>query len=746
MDDPAPRMDLRWMLVIVALCFLSYAMVLIYGGWIWDDPDYVLTNPTLRDVGGLAKIWTDPTATPQYYPLVHTSYFVEYQLVGPTDPSSSDVPATLFHFDNVILFALTALCFWAVLLRLRIRGALLAVLLFVVHPVNVESVAWVTERKNMLSGLFAMLTVLCFLRFMRIGDDGDDGRPSGNRTKSFRWGWFYVAMLAWICGLFSKTIIAFVPPALFLVVWWKRPRDTRCWQLLIALSVLLAPGIVAGLHTSYLEETLVGASDSLFPEIDGFPDRLMLSGTIVWVYLKHLLLPYPQMFFYPKWDPSPASWWQWALLLSALALPVLLLWKSRVLGRGPLVAVLVFGGALFPVMGFHNVFPMKISWVADHFQYHANFAILALVGALLVRVPVPRKLGIAAFAVVLAGFAALANHHGKAFESSEMLYRRTLEHNDGVLIAWQNLGIDLSNKARDVEEAGRPDDAKPLFEEAHECYKRALQLGRESHLLETVAAFYVRRFQRSNDTSDLDIAERLAKECDASLVRADVFFWRGPAHRGRAIEHFERAISEMISARRQSAYARWKLTTHPGKMAVERMVKCCLDYGHELLRSGDAAGALAAWSRPRAPWNGPGTEPLNEIYSWPLGRTTRWFALELHRVWMLAANADVRDPRRALAELAHLAKQAPQRFRGGGVGENQARVALAFAMDAQAAALAGAGRFEDAVLVSRDVLKQLAGQVTEDWLATIRARERAYGERKAFQFRKDIPVPPGLQR
>ena len=133
---------------ILACTLLAYLPAL-QGGYVWDDDRYVTDNLTLRSVEGLARIWGEIGAVPQYYPIVHTTFWVEYHLWG-LEPLG-------YHLDNVLLHACNALLLWFVLRRLGLRGGWFAALIFALHPVHVESVAWITERKNVLSAFFYFL-------------------------------------------------------------------------------------------------------------------------------------------------------------------------------------------------------------------------------------------------------------------------------------------------------------------------------------------------------------------------------------------------------------------------------------------------------------------------------------------------------------------------------------------------------------------------------------------------------------
>lgn len=749
-----PRWRWSWAGVIVLLAFLSYGYVLLNAQWIWDDPDYIWRNPNLVEEGGLRNIWADNSATPQYYPVVHTSFWLEYQLVDPPlDVVYTDkLPAAFFHFNNVLIFALTALVFWRVLLRLRLRGALLAVLLFAVHPVNVESVAWVTERKNMLSGLFGMLVVLSFLRFARIGDDDDDGLPQAERTEEpLQWKWFAIGFLFWALGLLSKSVIAFIPPALFLILWWKRPKDLFRWEILVPLLVLLIPGAIAGLHTAHLEKTQVGAGNEFFPEYDTAFDRLMLAGTVVWVYLKHLLLPIEQMFFYPKWDPEVGSWWQWILLIAAVGLPLFLLARAKQWGRGPLVAVLIFGGALFPVMGFANVYPMRFSWVADHFQYHANFAMFALLGALLVRLPIPTRAGQAALGVVLAGFVGLSNFHGLAFKNAEELWRRTVAVNPDSFIAHQNLGVEVNRRATDARAAGNEQLARELEQQGMQHFYDALALERDPYLLLSIANSHLAWFHRYRNPADLDQGEPLLDEALAQWkehgimhrTRGDYYLARNQIP--QAYESYNRALELLRNESFQSEFLDKKLQGPVGAGLTGAWSRVLLDYGKQLLGQGQPAQAFEVWSRPHEPYSGE-VDPedprkIIELYGW--GEPNRWFEVELHRLWMLAAyqDAEIRDGRAALEAIGWVENQAGTRFQQGGVApeiQDRYRVAL---LDVRAAAFAAAGQFRDAIEASAQALRLAREQrAPKRYLDALIERNQRYRAKQIYTFEYRVPV------
>ena len=216
--EPPARTDRRvylWGLAIVAAVFVTYIPV-YDAGFIWDDDDYILLNPLLTEEGGLAEIWNPWEArNPQYYPLVFTTFYLERSLWG-LEPLG-------YHIVNVMLHAANAALLLVLLRKLGVPGGWLVAALFALHPVCVESVAWVTERKNVLSGLFYFLAALSYLRF--------------DATSRYRW--FGVTLLCFVLALCSKTVTASLPVASFSAGTPKRitpPRPSSAAWLISSAS------------------------------------------------------------------------------------------------------------------------------------------------------------------------------------------------------------------------------------------------------------------------------------------------------------------------------------------------------------------------------------------------------------------------------------------------------------------------------------------------------------------------------
>ena len=435
-----PRSSLLAAGVLLLLVCLAYVPV-VRDEFIWDDDAYVTHNGTLRSVEGLQRMWLEPLSIPQYYPLVHTTFWIEYHLWG--------LHPLGYHLVNVVLHAISALLLWRFLRRIGVPGAWLAAAIFAVHPVCVESVVWVTERKNVLSLVLVLSSMLAYLRFAPLVPDSDDApRVSGAR----RWGWYALAWLLFVAALLSKTVVATMPAVLLVIFWWKRGRLS--WRDVLPLIPFFAIGGLLGLHTAKLERTHVGAEGE---EWNFTPaERGLIAGRAVWFYARKLVLPYPLIFFYHRWHIDDHVWWQYLFPVAALAL-VAGLWLARgKIGRGPLAAALIFGGVLMPAIGFFNVYPFRYSFVADHFQYHASLALITLAAAgaalLAQRLSTAGRTALSACAaVVLVLLGALTFHQTMIYENLEVLYRDTIAKNDTSVIAYSNLASHLGGLGRNEE-------------------------------------------------------------------------------------------------------------------------------------------------------------------------------------------------------------------------------------------------------------------------------------------------------
>ncbi|HVX85108.1 MAG TPA: hypothetical protein VH253_09850 [Phycisphaerae bacterium] len=343
------RFPRAWFPPIILLLTLATYLPALRAGYIWDDDSYLTDNPTLLQPDALRRIWFSPDDSPQYYPMVFTTLYLEKSLWG--------LRPFGYHLVNVLLHAGSAMLLWLVLLRLRVPGAALAAAIFAVHPLAVESVAWVTELKNTQAGFFALLSVLIYLPLIH------DEKPFGRGE----WRRYGGSLLPFVLAMLSKTVACGVAPVLLAIVWWKRGGVSRREWLLLAPFFVI--GAALGLMTARLEMAHVGA---VGPDFNfNWGDRILIAGRAIWFYAGKTIWPFDLAFFYRRWGIDVRVWWQWLFPLAAIA-AFAVLWRLRArMGRGVVAAAAAFVALLFPALGFFNVYPMLFSFVADHFAYLA---------------------------------------------------------------------------------------------------------------------------------------------------------------------------------------------------------------------------------------------------------------------------------------------------------------------------------------------------------------------------------------
>jgi tetratricopeptide (TPR) repeat protein len=460
--------------LIVLLVFLAYLPAL-RGGFVWDDDSWTTRIFTLlRDTSGLYSIWFQPTALQQYYPLSGTTFWLDYQLWK--------FWTTPYHVENVLLHVLAALLFWRLLLRLQVPGAWLASAIFALHPVMVESVAWITERKNVLSLVFYLGAWLAYLRYAQ-GVTNEGGQASGVRRQATRTdstrsrvtghgSLFYgLAFVLFLCALLAKTTTFSLPAAILLIGWWQRGQIRWRADILPTLPFFaLALGLCA--VTAWLEKYHVGAEGSDFALT--FPQRCLIAGHAFWFYLGNLFWPANLCFIYPRWQPNPGVWWQWLYPVTASGF-LFTLWLARErIGRGPVTALFYFVGTLFPVLGFMNAYGMRYSFVWDHWVYLSAPGIIALMAALVVRAAQALRTPAVVYgfaAIVLPGLALLTWQQARKYTDPETLWRDTLAKNPDCWMAHNNLGLLLRNQGRmaeAMEQCQKAIQINPNFSEALE--------------------------------------------------------------------------------------------------------------------------------------------------------------------------------------------------------------------------------------------------------------------------------------
>jgi protein O-mannosyl-transferase len=468
-----------WLGVLVAFATLVAYLPALRAGFIWNDDDYV-TSPPLQSLHGLGQIWFKVGATEQYYPLLHSAFWLQHRVLG-DNPSGYHLLNLLLHIGATILFA-------SVLLRLfagrpipttgvvapdaigPAAAAWLSAAFFALHPVHVESVAWVTEEKNTISLIFYLAAFLVYLRY------DETRRP---RHYFFALALFFLSML-------SKTATVTLPAAILVVIWWRRGR--LGWRTDVRpLVPWLALGAAAGVFSSWVERYHLGGEGvgAQGADFDLSPaGHVLLAGRAIWFYLGSLAWPFDLNFIYPHWEIDGGVWWQWLFPLAAVA-AMAWFWSLRRRDRTPFAVFALFAGTLFPVLGFVSLYGALYSRVWDHWQYLADLAPLAFAGAGLASAgawagPRFRLAGPVLGVVVCLLLGGLTWRRCGDFQNNEVLYRTTLARNPDCWIAHNNLGQMLAPMPGNLPEAIEHYEAalrlKPDYADAHNNLGQALSL------------------------------------------------------------------------------------------------------------------------------------------------------------------------------------------------------------------------------------------------------------------------------
>ncbi len=453
-----------WAFLLIALIFISYARV-FNADFIWDDESHLTRNPCIIGPLGLKEIWTSARAV--YYPLVLTTFWTLHKFVG--------LAPWPYHLLNVLLHAGSALLLWQVLRQLNVRGAWLGAALWALHPVMVQSVAWVTELKNTQSGLFYLLSIFCFLkwderpqiaRITRMADKRKQGgavsspppRRFGNRRSLML---LALSLSFFILATLSKPSVVMLPVILALCVWWRMGRIR--WRDVAALAPFVLISALASVWTIFEQKFHAGAIGAEWAQT--WPERLIIAGRALWFYLAKLAWPHPLIFIYPRWELNSSQLIAYLPLLAALTgLLVLGLIRAK-WSRPAFFAAAYYVVSLFPVLGFFSVFFFRYSFVSDHFQYLASMGPLALAGAGIVtgcsRLAASRRLSalpstsrhravvttplVGICGVLLLSLVFLTWRQTAVYHNLVTLYTGTLTKNPGCWMAYYNLGIALND-------------------------------------------------------------------------------------------------------------------------------------------------------------------------------------------------------------------------------------------------------------------------------------------------------------
>lgn len=392
----------------------------------WDDQFYVTENRLLHEPGGLRVIW-NPAArdAPQFYPLVFTTYWIEKRLWG-DDPRG-------YHAVNVALHAATTSLVFLVLRAWRFSApwAAFASAVFAVHPVQVASVAWISERKNTLAGFFLMLSLALYWRAWR-----HESTPA-----------LVASFLTFTASLLSKTQGMALPLAFALTEWAGRTvagTQLRALRWAEAAARLLPFATIAAVLALV---TMQYEHDRWPPLALSAAERLLIAGNALAFYVKSTIWPVHRCPIYPKWtiDPSDLSWWI-APASVAVAAAAAIAGRNR-LHPWAVWGVVYFVLGLIPVLGFVPFNFFTYSFVADHFLYFSMFgaAVTLAVGGQALARRFPLAVSFAALAAI-AVFAASSYHEAQQWRDNETFWRHVRGCDPRGFLANYNLGLHFSRR------------------------------------------------------------------------------------------------------------------------------------------------------------------------------------------------------------------------------------------------------------------------------------------------------------
>ena len=411
-----------------------------HGGFVWDDDRYVTHNHLLIAPDGLRRIWLSLDAPSQYFPLTYTVLRVERSLW--------DLHPSGYHWTNILLHLANAFLVWGLFARLKIPGAWLASAIFALHPIQVESVAWISELKNVLMGFFFLLTLLLWVEYV--------DRRSKHR------GIIYVAALGfYLLALSAKATACTLPAALLLILWLKEKPIGRRALLDITPFVVLALGI--GLVAVWWEKYHQGTR--MLVSLEPL-ERLLIASRAVWFYLGKIFWPAKLTFIYPQWQIDTTSPVAYLWLIAAIAFIVAIYFARRLFGRSVEVAALFFVTTLGPLLGFVMLYTFRYTFVADHYQYLASIGPIALASAGLVTLSrssktLPWVVNGSSFAILIC-LGVLTWRQSATYRDSETLWQTTITKNPDCWMANNNLGVVQFEKGN--------------IEDAIEKYQQSLRL------------------------------------------------------------------------------------------------------------------------------------------------------------------------------------------------------------------------------------------------------------------------------
>jgi tetratricopeptide (TPR) repeat protein len=420
-------------LALLSATFVAYLPALS-AGFVWDDNDWLTENPAVTGADGWASIWSGE-ARLQYYPMLFSAFRVQHALWG-LHPAG-------YHAVNILLHAVTATLLGFLLTRLKLRGAWWIAFAFALHPMHVESVAWVTELKNVLSGAFVVGSLLVFTRAIQA--------PRFDRAR------YGFALALFVAAVLSKTAVA--TAVLVLPILCFRIRGRFLASDLKTTAPFAAVGVALGWVAIRLEQGLAAAVGADFDFT--WIERLLIGSRAIFFYPYKLIAPHPLIFNYPRWDLSTWDAWIWPPFALAATLLAGLAWRRGY--HGSVSALAVYALMIAPALGLFDVYAFRYSFVADHFAYLASIGCLVfVVESLARRLPGQPRQRIMIGTGLLITLAVLTWNQTHAYRDRTTLWSHTIRHNPDSWLAHHSLALEALG-------GGRLDTAAVHFEQALRC-------------------------------------------------------------------------------------------------------------------------------------------------------------------------------------------------------------------------------------------------------------------------------------
>ncbi|MBU0755353.1 MAG: tetratricopeptide repeat protein [Planctomycetes bacterium] len=561
---------------LLVLMTLAAYFPALQAGFIWDDDRYITENPMLVADHGLQRIWFSTDHRSQYFPLTYTVFYLEHKLWG-FDPLG-------YHLVNIVLHTVNALLLFLVIRRLGFAGAWLASAIFALHPVHVESVAWITELKNLLMTFSGLLSLWAWIIWTDRSQKGEHAGP-----------FYLLSLFLYLSALFSKTTACTLPAALVLVLWLKKiPLEIRHW-LQIAPYVLF--GLVMGCLTLWWEQVHQG----LHPMAGDLNliDRVLIAGRAIWFYLGKLILPTNLTFSYPRWEVASTEFSSYFGLIAFLvAAWVLWLWREKI-GREPIAAFVFFAATLSPMLGLISLFTFFWTFAADHYQYMASIGPIALAAAgvcyfINQKEGRFRSAGKAIAILLLLLLGTLTFRQTKIYENEETLWNDTLNKNPSSWLAHVNLGASIGSQGRDEEAMAHYRAALDIYPDSEHAHFNMGNVYLERGQLNKAIEHYRRALEIKPDYAEvlhnLGLAFSRQGRYDQAIEMYQQTLRLEPDY---LLAHRNLALDLVETGRYEEALKHFRkvVSLNPSSPAAHR------DLGNVLFTLGQSAEALEAYQQ-----------------------------------------------------------------------------------------------------------------------------------------------------